>query len=162
VNVLPGMCALLIAGLVSQVASPEGGSPRLRMIDGRTHPELIPPEQAWEAAFDVLATSSEGLTLEGLSRYNLHIPLEDARFVRDIASETFSCVTDLRGALDGEHRGTTELSAAERERIQAAIPATVLAGRAKLVDRLPRRSMKAVETWLARSILPGMQVWVPQ
>jgi hypothetical protein len=132
------------------------------MIDGRTHPELIPPAQAWEAAFDVLARSIEGPTLEGLSRYNLYIPIEEARLVRDVASETFSRVTDLRGALDAEHRGTTQLSTAERERIKAAIPATVLAGRAKLIDRLPRRSMKAVESWLARSILPGMQVWVPE
>jgi hypothetical protein len=164
-------CGLLVAGPPGQ--TPEAAAPKrkTKIIDGRVSPELIPEVIVWQTALDDLhvfvygkGTEPRAERLQALSRLSLHVPLEDARLAAEVARDTMQKVFELRRPLEDEHAGAVTLAWTPEQRTAraAAIEQTVLTGRDDLSRRLPPRSFRALKRWIADSVLPGLQVAVPE
>ena len=137
-------------------------------LNGRVHPELIPPEIAWEhffrlmvgAGFDTLEDAEpQADMVEALAKYNLLIPPTQVRTVLRVSQKTMAKVEALRRPLDEEGQGKVHLgwTKEQRQSVLKEIGITILAGRDALVAQLPRNDMQAVDRYLANTIIPSVR-----
>lgn len=138
-------------------------APRFRTIEGRVNPEMIPDEIVWEITFDTwvdLCQRDEkpGECVEAISRYNVFVPMKDAKTLLAVGQSTLRDIRALRQPLGD---ATVELTPAERAERHAAVGRRVLAGRDELRTKLPSRSFRAVERWIA-AFKPSLTVQVPE
>jgi hypothetical protein len=136
-------------------------------IDGRTHPEMIPAELAWETAFSTAwqaaCAPGDAPTLDGvngLSKYTLHITPDDVHIFLRIAKDTLDRARVLREPFDREHATGVSLGWTQEMRIerQIQIGEAIIDGRDELVRALSPQAFRAVKRWVSRSIVPGTKL----
>ena len=139
-------CPLVLAGVLGlpatlQADSPSAATllaadgqgrptqtPAVTIVDGRRHPESVPPEIAWEHFFVTMVmlgfdkpedTEPRAEMVEALSKYNLFIPPTEVRTVLLVSKATMGKVEELRRPLDPEGRGQNQpgLTTADRESV---------------------------------------------
>jgi len=134
------------------------GGPKIRVIDGRKTPELIPEDLRWEFAMqnvvDFARNPEDGelsaSSVDGLSRNALFVPISDAQTIVRVAQRTLQRVDELRGPLDREHDSGVDLGWSLEQRLEALARArrAVLEGRDELARTLPRKSFRAFRRWV--------------
>jgi hypothetical protein len=143
--------------------------PTVTVIDGRRHPESVPPELAWEHFFDNMVTvgfdkredaEPRPEMVEALSKYNLFIPPEQVRTVLLVSKATIAKIDELRRPLDPEGNGKHQPTKAEIDSAINGVAAAALSGRDELVQRLPRNDMAAVDRYLATKVIPSIKTTV--
>jgi hypothetical protein len=144
-------------------AAQSGDAPGFKTIEGRRNPELIPDEVVWEITFDTwvsLCTREEtpGECIGAISKHNVYIPEKDARALVAVGEATLRDVRALREPLKDPH---THWTPAQRVERRASIGRRVLAGRDELRAKIPRRSFRAIERWIA-AFKPSLTVQVPE
>jgi hypothetical protein len=163
--------ALILSGLVLNwhldVLNDQQAPKPTLTIDGRTHPEMIPAELAWETAFSSAwrAACAPGDTptvegVKGLSTYTLHITPEEVRIFLRIAKQTLDKATVLREPFDREHGTGVSLGWSQEMRIerQIQIGEVIIDGRDELAQVLSPQAFRAVKRWVSRSIVPGTKM----
>jgi hypothetical protein len=134
-------------------------------IDGRVHPELIPPEIAWEHFFyemvsvgfdDAQAAQPSPKMVTALSRYNLFIPPEQVTTVLLVAKATVTKVNALRqsaepGVGTSVHPTTPQTNASQ-------IAAAILSGRNTLIQQLSRDDMAAVDHYVMTTVVHSIKI----
>lgn len=161
-------CALLGNAVTAKPQSAPAPSGHIvHTIDGHEHPELIPAELAWETAFNSIwaFASNPGDTatpkgIAALSKYELHIPVEQVKIVVTNAKQTLDRVRALRADFEREHTSGKDLgwNLEKRRSRQAEIGDAIIDGRDQLVYDLPRESFLAVRRWVAKKVVPGIKV----
>jgi hypothetical protein len=171
VCIVPTFKAWSISGPALSVAGqtpPPPQTPAVTQLDGRLHPESIPPEIAWEhfframvsVGFDTLEDAEPRADIvEPLSKYNLLIPPTQVRTVLRVSQATIAKVEALRRPFDQEGQGKIHLgwTKEQRQSVLKEIGITILAGRDALVEQLPRNDMLAVDRYLAKNIIPPIK-----
>ena len=100
-------------------------------------------------------------SLEALSRYNLYISLEETRVIVAVAREALEQSERVQAAIDAEIASTPDaVSDTQRRKRQAQVARPILAGRDRLASRLRPQSFRALTRWIAKSITPGMLVYL--
>jgi hypothetical protein len=136
------------------------------VIDGSKNPERIPAHAKWESFFVVIvdvAFNPDGTIneehLAGLAKFNMGIPIQDARVVAWSASRAISDVRRTRKPLSDEHESgrSAELSLPERVALVERGHSGVLKAAESMLKMLPEPSAQAVNRYLRRVIVPGMK-----
>jgi len=162
-----------VQGAATDQAQPPSQTPPVTVIDGRRHPESVPPELAWEHFFAAMVmvgfdkpedVEPRAEIVAALSKHNLFIPPAQVRTVLVVSKATLAKVDALRRPFDPEGRGRNQpgLTKAQKESAMKDIAATVLAGRDELVEQLPRKDMVAIDHYLVTTIVPSIKTRVVQ
>jgi hypothetical protein len=152
-------------------AQPPSQTPAVTRIDGRLHPESVPPEIAWEHFFQAMVMAGfdkrddaepRAEIVEALSKYNLFIPQTQVRTVLRVSKATIAKIEALRRPLDpqGQGKGQPGLTRAKRDALLKDVGTTVLSGRDELVEQLPRKDMAALDRYLVTTIIPSIKTQV--
>jgi hypothetical protein len=169
------LLALLLASVIHVgAAEPTGlapefsqSQPQMREIDGKTEPDLIPPEVAWENLFVTVTTvvgdtvdKAKDQRIEALARHNLGVSLQDARTVAAVAESTMARLAELRSVLDLEHQGVVQLNWTRVERQQRAtdIQLAVLNARDRLRKDLTPQAFAALDRYVREVVIPGTKI----
>lgn len=136
-------------------------------IDGRTRPDLITADEAWEAFFRgiVMYAFDEqgklaGSKVDALARLNVRISPAAMELVLSHARDALEKQSALREPLEWEHQTGANLgwSQAEREDYQRKVVQVVADARETLRRRLDVQSFRAIEHYIAEAIVPGIKI----
>lgn len=168
------LALLLASGIHVGAAVPAGLPPgvsqsqaQMREIDGKTEPDLIPPEVAWENLFVTVTTvvgdtvdKAKDKRIEALARHNLGLSLQDARTVAAVAESTMAKLAELRSVLDLEHQGVVHLNWTQAQRQQRAtdIQLAVLNARDQLRRDLNPRAFATLDRYVREVVIPGTKI----
>lgn len=146
--------ALLAIGTLAQPGQAQDApSPRLKLVDGRTNPELLPEAFAWRLALWALVdasradeTLSPDEAIEGLGRYTLFVSADDARTIIQAASAALDRVDRLRKALEDD---TIPWSVAAQKARDHQADEVILECRAALERQLSSQAYRGLERYVA-------------
>jgi hypothetical protein len=164
--VLLGLVELALPLQAAAVKAQVSQAPLVTRIDGRVHPELVPPEIAWEHFFYDMASvgfihpqdaEPSGEMITALSKYNLFISPANVRTVLLVAKATVARVDELRRSLDVADNATP-LTTAQRQDTVQGITRAVLSGRDALVTTLPRQEMAALDKYVRTKVVPSIKL----
>jgi hypothetical protein len=163
-------CRTIAVGALLLLSLSTAGSAREHqfneVIDGSKTPERIPMSAKWESFFLVIvdvAFNTDGSlnedNLAGLAKYNIGIPLEEARVVAWSSSRALTAMRRTRKPLSDEHETgrLAALSSQERVTLVERGNAALVQAAESMLKALPEPSAQAVERYLRRVIVPGMK-----
>ena len=160
----PLLSAAMLVGVVFQppTSAPQAPESGFEWINGKTDPDRIPPEVAWENLFTAVVVTLEDTQqfeeerVRALAVHNFDIDVDEMRRLAVIATRTRADLIMLRSPLDREHQGEPlDWSLAQREHRQREIRDAVLSGRNAVRKQLSQKAVAAVEKYIREKILPG-------
>lgn len=163
----PLLSAAMLVGLVFQppTSAPQPPAVEFEEINGRTDPDRIPLEVAWENLFTVIVVTLEDAEqfeeerIRALAVHNLHIDVNQMRRLVVIAARTRADLVILRSPLAREHQGEPlDWSQAQRQQRLRDIRDAALNGRNAVRKQLSPKAVAAIEMYIREQVVPGTTI----